>query len=333
MDSKDKVTIDDIARELGISKTTVSRAISGKGRIGADTVNRVQAYIKAIGYHPSAIAKSLAKSKSYNIAFVIPADSENFEYSFFQKCMLGVSGYATAQGYDVVVCVAQRDDISSLSRLINNQKIDGAILARTVENDAVMQYLMHENIPFVAAGTVSEKNVVQIDNDHAAACKDMTDKLIHGGVVRPVLLGGNLSYTVNRKRLEGYRAALSEAGIEIADRFEALDIASVDDIEKAVDGLMAENPDCLVCMDDSYCMQALGILNRKGIAIPQDIKVASFYDSSFLRHYKPPVSAIHFNVKELGEACAKALISMIRTDERARNELLPYEPVMRESTK
>jgi DNA-binding LacI/PurR family transcriptional regulator len=85
-----KITIDDIARDLGISKTTVSRSISGKGRISRKTRRMVLDYIKEHDYTPNPIARGLAQSKTYNIGWVVPGDSENFSLPYFQLTMFGM---------------------------------------------------------------------------------------------------------------------------------------------------------------------------------------------------------------------------------------------------
>ena len=120
-----KMTIDDIARDLGISKTTVSRAISGKGRIGQETRDRVLRYIEENNYRPSAIAKGLAQSKTFNIAFVMPGDYSNADLPFFQKCMWGISIMASQRDYDVIISMVDEGNLSQLVRMIDHHKTDG----------------------------------------------------------------------------------------------------------------------------------------------------------------------------------------------------------------
>ena len=148
-----KITIDDIARDLNISKTTVSRAISGKGRIGRDTVKRVNDYIESHNYHPSAIARSLACSRSMNIAFVMNEAGEDLNLPYIQKFLWGSTKRASASGFDILICVASDGDIAQLKRLVRDKKIDGAIVARAIEGDPAMKYLDRHGIPFVVAGS------------------------------------------------------------------------------------------------------------------------------------------------------------------------------------
>lgn len=338
---KKKITIDDIARDLGISKTTVSRAISGKGRIGKSTVDRVMAYIEQQHYHPSAIAKSLAKSRSYNIAFVMSAEYGETDLPFFQKCMWGVSDYISNYGYDVIYCLVSGDDISQLQRLIRDQKIDGAIFGRTTLEDEALAYLKSHDIPFVTVGTLDDDEVIQVDNDHTKGCHDLTAKLLEGGMKKPAILGGDMKYIVNKKRYEGFESALKDYKKKADKKLSFLNLKTPEDIEKAVEDALLGKTDCIVCMDDNICIHAINYLHRKNIKIPEDVKIASFYDSMFLENHQPPVSALLIDIKELGAKCGEAIIACINkeTDELSsgkqaamKTDLLLCKVMMKEST-
>ena len=103
-------TIEDIARELGVSKTTVSRAISGKGRIGQATRNRVLAFIKEHDYRPNVVARGLAQRKTYNIALLMPKDYVATEFLFFKDCMNGICEVASAHDYDIIISTEERKE-------------------------------------------------------------------------------------------------------------------------------------------------------------------------------------------------------------------------------
>jgi len=165
-ESGQKMTISDVAEALNISKTTVSRAISGKGRIGAETRRRVLEYIEEHNYKPSVIAKGLAQSKSYNIGWVMPSDYSVVDLPFFQKCLMGLLEMAAPVDYDVLVCTVSPDDMSQLERIVENHKVDGVVLGRTLVNDAPAEYLKEKKIPFVVVGSMDDDNVVQVDHDH-----------------------------------------------------------------------------------------------------------------------------------------------------------------------
>ena len=211
-----KITIDDIASELGISKTTVSRAISGKGRVGEETRNRVLEYIEKHNYRPNMMARALAEQKTYNIGVVWPDDYNAVDLPFFQRCIIGISEVTSSHGYDILVTLVNGNDTSSLRRIISNHKVDGIILTRTVVDDVHVRFLKESRIPFVTIGGSLEGDVVSVDNDNFSACRELTSILIAKGLRRLSLIGGSTDHIITRTRYDGFMAALKDAGI-VAD--------------------------------------------------------------------------------------------------------------------
>ena len=154
------ITIADVAEALGVSRTTVSRAISGKGRIGKETRERVLAYIEEHDYKPNVIAKSLAQSKTYNLCVVMPGDYDIIDLTFFQECLFGIQEIAGIMEYDILLSICRNADISSLERIISNRKVDGVILMRTFIEDSQIEFLQTKSVPFVTIGSTRYKNII-----------------------------------------------------------------------------------------------------------------------------------------------------------------------------
>ena len=157
MTIKPSITIDDIARELGVSKTTVSRAISGKGRISAATRERVQAYIEEHNYKPNASAKSLAESRTYNLALVLPRDFMKLDLPFIRQAMSAIVDEAFLLGYNVMICLEADFESAPLIRTLDYRKVDGVILTRTMEDDPILELLIKRGIPFATLGSLPLK--------------------------------------------------------------------------------------------------------------------------------------------------------------------------------
>ena len=330
---KEKITIIDVAEALGVSKTTVSRAISGKGRIGAETREKVLRYINEHNYTPSAIAKGLAKSKTFNVSWVVPGDYSIAELPFFQNCLLGISDMASAMEYDIIISMVSNQDISQLKRAIANHKIDGAILSRTLKNDMAAMYLKEAGIPFVAIGLSEIEDVIQIDNDHLAGCRELTSLLILKGCKNIGVIGGNSTHMVTQKRLSGYMEGCEDAGSTHNMDMIYLDVEGQSRTEKVVEELLEKKADCIICMDDSICGYVLNKLKQDGIRIPEDIKLASFYDSAMLDLSTPAITTLKFDAVELGRETFKLLYEMIEDREVKKKTLLGYDIVLKESTK
>ncbi|MDE7477259.1 MAG: LacI family transcriptional regulator, partial [Lachnospiraceae bacterium] len=206
-----KITIADVADALHVSKTTVSRAISGKGRIGERTRQKVLAYIEENDYTPNVIAKGLAQKKTYNIALVIPGDCNLVDMPFFQNSMQGICEEASANDYDVMLVTTTSSATTNLERMIANNKVDGVILSRSMIEDKNVTLLKEQSIPFVLMGTSRDKKILQVDNDHRTGCSELVSCMLYGGADRIGLIGGSTNYVVNRTRKQGYEDAFKRA--------------------------------------------------------------------------------------------------------------------------
>lgn len=327
------LTIGDIAETLGVSKTTVSRAISGKGRIGQQTRRKVLDYIEEHHYSPNVIAKGLAQNKTYNLGVLMPGDTNIAELPFFQSCMIGICRAASAAGYDVLISMVTEKDVTQLERVVTNRKIDGVILTRTLLDDVPMRYLKENGIPFVAIGSTDDNEVVQIDNDHRNACRELTYRLLEQAVKKIALIGGSESYVVTGNRLQGFEDAFREWGDWDGAKQIILNISDGISVDRIVEELLREQTQCIVCMDDFLCGYVLSTLQQRQVLVPGQVQVASFYDSTMLVNSHPSVTSIRFDVEELGRKACELLLRILQGEEVERRTLLGYEVCMRESTR
>lgn len=327
------LTIADIADALGVSKTTVSRAISGKGRIGSETRERVLKYIDAHNYTPNVIAKSLAQNKTYNLAVVMPGDYELIDLPFFQNCIMGIQEIASSFDYDMLLTVCNNADVTKLERIVRNRKVDGVILLRSFMDDVQVEYLQEKNVPFVVTGSSNYKGVVQVDNDHHAACRELTSILLMKRMKKIALIGGNEEHVVTQSRLMGFKDAFADSGLAVDESLIYMNLDNPVLLDGKLDDIIKREVDCIVCMDDAICMEVLYKLRREGISVPDQIRVASFYNSSMLETHDPSITSLDFDAKELGMLVCRTLLDMIEGQKVQKKTLLGYEVRLRESTK
>ena len=327
------LTIADIADALGVSKTTVSRAISGKGRIGCETRERVLKYIDAHNYTPNVIAKSLAQNKTYNLAVVMPGDYELIDLPFFQNCIMGIQEIASSFDYDMLLTVCNNADVTKLERIVRNRKVDGVILLRSFMDDVQVEYLQEKNVPFVVTGSSNYKGVVQVDNDHRAACRELTSILLMKRMKKIALIGGNEEHVVTQSRLMGFKDAFADSGLAVDESLIYMNLDNPVLLDGKLDDIIKREVDCIVCMDDAICMEVLYKLRREGISVPDQIRVASFYNSSMLETHDPSITSLDFDAKELGMLVCRTLLDMIEGQKVQKKTLLGYEVRLRESTK
>ena len=335
MTIKPSLTIDDIARELGVSKTTVSRAISGKGRISAATRERVQAYIEEHNYRPNASAKGLAESRTYNLALVLPRDFIKLDVPFIRQAMSAIVDEAFLMGYNVMICLETDTDSAPLIRTLDYRKVDGVILTRTVEDDPIVDLLIKRDIPFATLGSLPAKYqgkaIVEADHDQFGGCCAFTKAILAGSAAPTALLGNDLSYIVNQSRLSGFRKACQELVIPLDRTPIRMGINDLEGCREAVEQLLAQGFRRFLCMDEDICLRALNVLAGNGLTIPGDAQIASFADAEQLKTANPPISALHFDAAELGRAACRELIHALNDDSYDPKPLLGYKIRLRHS--
>ncbi len=325
-------TIEDIARELGMSKTTVSRAISGKGRISEATRTKVNEYIKKVNYTPNAVARSLARSQTYNVGLIFPTDSSVVTSPYFQTLMTGVCARAMQDEYDVLIILADNDDISALEHAVNNKKVDAIIASRAERGSRVISFLKKSNIPYIVMGNPQDEDVLYIDHDNEGASARLIESLIDKGVTRMALIGGGDNINVTKSRLDGFCQGFKNKGLEPQEGLIFLNMHRSERMEAVVLGAIKEGAQCIVCMDDMLCNSVLLTLHKNGISIPEDVMLCSFYDSSLLSNSKPSITSLFFDAKKLGAEGFDLLLRKLRKEEVASRVLSDFNIQMRDST-
>lgn len=245
---------------------------------------------------------------------------------------MGIQEIAGMMEYDILLCIGSGNDMTGLTRIIKNGKVDGVILLRTMIEDPQITFLQDKGIPFVTAGSSRYKNVKQIDHDHKSACRELTSILLMRGMKKIAILGGNEDIVVNKTRLSGVEEAYEQFGKQINKELLFMNLESRAFVEKAVDDALNRKTDCILCMDDGICSQAMGRLRQRHVKVPDEVKIASFYNSSVLENNVPTITSLSFDAKELGIKACKNLLHQIEGEETAERTLLPYEVVLKEST-
>jgi DNA-binding LacI/PurR family transcriptional regulator len=326
------INLSHIASELGLSKTTVSRAISGKGRVSEETRAKVQEYIREHDYRPNQVARAMAQQKSYNIALVIPRRFSQMDLTFLRRTMSAVYELATQNDYDLLLSMVNEQDPSPLRRLLVGRKIDGAILTRTLARDPLIPLLQEYELPFVAIGRPVEPDVVSVDNDQVGGCCELTSMLLLKGLRRIALLGGTSLYTVNQSRLEGFYKAYEQMHMPLDESLIFLELESDSQRINALERALSLSPDCILCMDEEVAALVMRVLQQNGVRVPEQIKVASMYDGIELVNCQPQVTALQYDAFQLGNMAMQQLLALIegRTVERRVEQ--GFQLILRDST-
>lgn len=331
MSEKINMTIDDIAKALDVSKTTVSRAISGKGRISEATRQRIQAYITEHNYRPNAVAKALAENKTYNLAFVVPPAFIALDLPYVRKSMSAIAQEAFTKDYNLLICMSTDDDPTPLLRTLDHRKADGVILARTVENDRLADILVERRVPFATLGTLSLQNhgkaTVEADHDQVGGCRAFTLDFLHRGDGPVAILSGNIHYIVNQSRLAGVKEALRIARIPKESAIIRTELRTKADCAGVVQELLQMGVRRFLATDDELCLHTLELLQGVGLDVRQDVQLASLIDSDALRENNIP--ALEFDAAELGRVACRELLLHLAGEPFNPAPLLGYRIIQR----
>jgi DNA-binding LacI/PurR family transcriptional regulator len=327
----DNMTMNDIASELGLSKTTVSRAISGKGRIGKETRDRILGCIREKGYEPNQVARALAVSRTYNIGVAIPDEKSGGDAQFFSDCLVGVTKAAVSRDYDTFLVVVSDDDMAGLERIVRNRKADGIIVTRMSTQDGIIPYLQKSELPFILIGTDENSDILQIDTNQKEGCRELTMHLISSGCRKIALMAGCKSRPVDFMRYNGYKDAFVEAGIEFDESLVWWNAA--DSCSESVKQALDAGADGIACTDDMICSAVLECLSAENVRIPEDVQVVSFYDSEEIASCQVPVTALHIDSFDLCMRAGNLLIDEIEGCRPERKNTAEYSVIYRNSSR
>jgi DNA-binding LacI/PurR family transcriptional regulator len=329
------ITFDEIAKELGVTKSTVSRALSGKGRIGDATRMRIQTYAQEQGVwqkEKQTEEQTEEPSKTQNIAVVIPTDAYTTSVPFFQECLLGISEVSTMLKYNVMVTIGTPSDISGIQALVEKKDVDGIILLRNMEDDRLLKYLSEIHFLTGLAGTCNYEEVIQVDIDNREASENLVSLLIGQGYRRFAIVVGDSAYHVNRCRCQGCYDAIDKYGLPREHQMFYTNFVNMELIDSIISDMFAGKVECIVCGDDVICTRLMSRLQAEGYKIPKDISIASLYNSTNLECFFPAVTAVNVSERQLGNMIGRQLINRMRGETYNTKTNQGYEILLRKST-
>ena len=315
---KRKITLKHIARELGVSISTVSKALKNSEEIGSDTKEKVQAFAKLYNYKPNNIAISLKNKRTKNIGVIIP----DIVHHFFTTVFRGIEKYANAKGYNVIVCVSDESFDKEVinMELLANGSIDGFIMALSsgtqLKNDYNhLKEVTEQGIPLVLFDRVAEdiKCDKVIINDKKGAYNAVT-KFIKDGRKRIALITSEDYISVSRERAAGYKEALLDNNIEYNEDL-ILKFPSMEINENLIEDFFErEKVDAVLSVNEIFAIHSMRYVQSKGLKIPEDISFIGFTDGLLSKYASPGLTAIAQHGEQMGEIAAEILIDKVEND-------------------
>ncbi|MCX2718169.1 LacI family DNA-binding transcriptional regulator [Lentiprolixibacter aurantiacus] len=321
---KRKITLKDIARELDVSISTVSKALKNSEEISRDTKEKVQAFARLYNYRPNNIAISLKNKRTKNIGVILP----DIVHHFFTTVFHGIEKYANARGYNVIACISDESfdkEVINMEMLANGS-IDGFIMALSAGTQLKNDYnhlrqVTDQGIPLVLFDRVTDEvacDKVVINDEEAAYLA--VKKMINSGRKRIALLTSEAHFNVSEKRAEGYYRALREHSLPVDEEL-VLVLPHMYHEENLSEGFFRRtNPDAVLCVNEIYAVRSMRHLQSQGKRIPQDVAVIGFTDGILSRYSIPSLTSIAQHGELMGETAARLLVDRIEADFRDMDE-------------
>jgi LacI family transcriptional regulator len=329
-------TIHDIARELNVSASTVSRALNNNPRISLKTREKIKSVALVLGYQPNTLASNLRNKKSNTIGIVVPLINRHF----FSSVISGVEDIAFNAGYNVVI--SQSNDLAekeiSIVQSMFSNRVDGLIISIAMQTDTFehLKLFRKKNLPLVFFDrVVPEIETDKIVVDDFACAYRVTQHLIDQGYQRIAHLAGPQNLMTYFDRKKGYLSALENNGLQKDDSLILVNTLTSSEGESAVQQLMnlPVPPDAIFCGNDTTALSAMIYLREKGYRIPEDIGIVGFSNEPFSRVVSPSISTIAQPGFEMGQKAAGLVIRKIETREKTYQTIvMPAELIVRESS-
>lgn len=331
------VTIKDIAKHIGKSVTTVSRALNNFDDVSAETKDLVQRTANEMGYVPNTLAQRLQKQSADTIGLVIPTFGPRFSDPFFSELLAGIGNKAAELGYDLLVSTRPPDDREMLAyhQLVEGRRVDGFIVVRTRRQDARVDYLRRIKFPFVAFGRVEgELDFPYVDEDGDRGMRLVAEHLVKRGHSRIAGIVPNLDLMFAYYRLEGLRAGLAQHGIELKEEYiRSGNLTQRDGFEQAISLLsLLEPPTAIAAGNDLMALGAMSAAQERGLVVGKDIAITGFDDIPLAEHAQPPLTTVNQPIYLIGNMICEMLIGIISGKKLEHSQIL-LEPslVIRQS--
>lgn len=330
-----RTSLKDLARELGVSIATVSRALRGSSEIGKEMQQKVKDLAKQMNYRPNPFAQSLRKEAPKVIGVVVP----NLVTHYYAAVLDGIEDEARREGYSVISANSHEnfeDERHAIDNFIGLH-VEGIIacLAQTTTDYSHFEEISEMGIPLVFFGRTcltDRFSCVTANGDEAAQMA--TQHLIDTGSRRIAFIGGPNHLDMVRRRKHGYLEALRENRIGIDRDLVVCDKIDYDVALQAVEKLLNEEkrPDAILAFNDIITFAAFTAIKNKGLRIPEDVALIGFTDDVHAAYVTPRMSAIEDQSRQMGITACQLLLKSINGDPKVYKEIVPQQLVIRETS-
>ena len=336
---KKKVTIKTIAKELGVSTSTVSKALKDSHEISIETKEKIQAYANLYNYKPNSLALQLRNQKTKVIGVILP----KIVHHFFSTVIMGIEEGANEKGYHIMVCFSNesyKKEVETL-KVLSNGSVDGIIVSiasETLENKDFNHFkgLVSEEIPLVLFDRVVDEILCdKVVVDDVGAGYKAAKHLLDNGRKKIALITTPNHVNVGALRRQGYEKALIEKYIK-SDKNLIVEIDEKKNIKEQIKNVFEHDIDAVFAVNEIYAAKSMKIAKEKGLKVPEDLSVIGFTDGLISEYSSPSITTIAQHGFTMGKQAVDVLIERIEKESEVyspKKIVISSDLKQRESTK
>ena len=336
---KQKITIKTIAKELGVSASTVSKALKDSHEISTETKERIQAFANHYNYKPNNLALQLRNQKTKVIGVILP----KIVHHFFSTVIKGIEEGANKRGYNIMVCFSNESyhkEVETL-KVLSNGSVDGIIVSiasETLENKDFNHFkdLVNEDIPLVLFDRVVDDILCdKVVVDDVGAGYKATKHLLENSRKKIALITTPDHVNVGSLRKQGYEKALIESYIKSNENY-IVKIDESQDLRSQIEKIFDQDIDAVFAVNEIYAATTMRIAKEKGYKVPEDIAIIGFTDGLISEYSSPSITTIAQHGLTMGRQSIDLLIDRIEREndnEKPKKIVISSDLKLRESTK
>jgi len=335
--------IKELAKRLGISTASVSRALNKPERVSKDMRDKVIDAAKQLGYRPNRIGSSLRTSKTGNILAIIPDLSDTFNAGLIRSMEENAARFGLSMLFGNSSDLRERE--LRYGELVQQKQADAVIYfsAKPPFDDDQLNSEFFEPPPMVNSCEVDSLTGFQIGGnivpfvtiDNVAASEELVSHLLSLGHSKIAIITGSMTSPSAQQRLQGYRQAHQYAGVNVVEELIYKASYSIGAGEKITREILklSDRPTAIYCMCDESAIGCIHVLSEAGIKIPEEIAVCGFDNIRFAQYTTPPLTTVDQSIEDIGRCCIELVAAQINGEEiKKREQIMPHKLIIREST-
>jgi LacI family transcriptional regulator len=321
------VTIKDIAKRVGLSVTTVSRALNDFDDVSAETKELIRQAAAEMGYVPNSLAQRFQKRKTDTIGLILPTFGPRFSDPFFSELLAGIGNKAAHQGYDLLVSTRAPGDeeLQAYHQMAQGHRIDGLVVVRTRRQDERIAFLHSVQFPFVAFGrTEGELDFAFVDEDGAAGMRLVADHLANLGHKHIACIASPPELMFTHYRMYGLRSRLQELNAPLdPDLVRTGDMTQRSGYELATELIKLPNPPtAIIAFNDLMAFGAMSAAQNQGLEVGTDVSITGFDNIPMAAHSHPSLTTVDQPIYQIGSLVCEMLVQCVKGEPLDQRQVL-----------